>query len=186
MRITLDFNVLLNLRDSTGQYVAAREILKLHDSGQLTICIPAMAASEYGPDQLSLRDFGDFEAFVQSVGIRGYEEIHPLCCIGVSFIGHCVPADDATIQQDREIHQLLFPEIPFDYAEYCGANGIDEDDPMDRRWLNARCDVQALWPHIHCGCDVFVTEDRNFHKLTKKTRLEKLGAKRIARPEEIV
>ena len=41
----------------------------------------------------------------------------------------------------------------------------------DGRWLNAKCDVQALWCHIREGDGVFVTSDRNFHKVTKKSRL---------------
>ena len=50
--------------------------------------------------------------------------------------------------------------------------------------MNQLCDVHTLWCHIHYGCDVFVTMDRNFYKVTKRQALADLGAKRIIRPVE--
>ena len=74
---------------------------------------------------------------------------------------------------ERKIHQILFPEIEFAYG-----------GEVYKRWHNAKCDVLALWSHIHYGSGIFVTMDSNCHKKTKKTRLLALGAGEILKPED--
>jgi len=41
-----------------------------------------------------------------------------------------------------------------------------------------------MWCHIHYGSDIFVTRDQDFLKHSIKSRLEALGAKKIATPED--
>jgi hypothetical protein len=53
---------------------------------------------------------------------------------------------------------------------------------MEATWRNHKCDVLAMWCHIHYGGDVFVTTDRNFMKASKQQRLEALGAREIQTP----
>jgi len=55
-----------------------------------------------------------------------------------------------------------------------------------KKWLNAKCDVLALWSHIWYKGDIFVTRDEIFFNTTKKSPLEKLGAKKIMYPYEAV
>jgi hypothetical protein len=84
---------------------------------------------------------------------------------------------------EQQIHQVLFPKIPFKYESYCKEYaGHVQGMAIDRRWRRAKCDVQAMWCHIHYQNDIFVTEDRNFLKRTKKPQLIALGAKEILLP----
>jgi hypothetical protein len=70
---------------------------------------------------------------------------------------------------------------PMAYADI--TVGLDAAAPAsDRRWRNAKCDVQAIWSHIHRKRDVFVTSDGNFHSPANKARLITLGANCIERP----
>jgi hypothetical protein len=55
---------------------------------------------------------------------------------------------------------------------------------LDSRWRNKKCDVLALWSHLHHQGNVFVTSDTNFHKTSKKPQLIALGAGHILGPTE--
>ena len=88
------------------------------------------------------------------------------------FWDHFLWSDDKGEAELDEIEGVLFGDSP-------------PVDPGSRAWLNRKCDVLSMWCHIHYGNDVFVTSDGNFHKATKLPRLIALGAKRIARPEEM-
>lgn len=75
----------------------------------------------------------------------------------------------------------------FEYAEYCREKGIDpEAESVDPKWLNAKCDVQAMWSHIHASNDVFVTEDQDFLTPRRKSALIALGAGNILTPNDAV
>ena len=87
---------------------------------------------------------------------------------------------------ERQIHEILFPKIEFHYEAYAARLNHPVSPPLHRKWLNAKCDVQAMWGHIWHSADIFVTEDRNFHKATKKPRLEAFGAGQICTPSECV
>jgi hypothetical protein len=97
-------------------------------------------------------------------------------------------ADEAMRKLEHEIHSILFPTVPFLGEDYCRANSLDPLDPPPnpstgkwRKWRNCKCDVLAIWSHIHHKRDVFVTSDPAFHK--KKTALIALGAGRFERLE---
>jgi hypothetical protein len=83
------------------------------------------------------------------------------------------------------IHQVLFPGSEYGYAEFCAARGVTVDEEhIDHRWRNQRCDVLALWSHIHHRRNIFVTRDGNFLGSIRRTRLENMGAERICSPME--
>jgi len=104
---------------------------------------------------------------------------------GVSFWDHGLLTDEAMIDRERRIHEILHPETEFDYADYCRRLGIDpKTEPSERRWRNAKCDVQVLWSHIHHGGELLVTNDLNFVKESKLPRLLALGAGAIVRTRE--
>lgn len=106
---------------------------------------------------------------------------------GVCFFDWCVSTDAEMVEQEKRLHEILFPKIEFDYVGFCASLGVaPSEGPPHGRWLNAKCDVQALWCHIHEGGGFFVTSDGNFHKATKKSRLEQLGVGRIHNPDEAV
>ena len=186
MRITLDRNGLLNLSNGTGDIGSLRHLRELHLKGSIKLCIPAIGASERQRDGTTLDSYSKFEAFLASVGIAGYEELVPMCYWDVSYWDHCLLTEPEMERLERQIHEILFPNIEFDYEPYAAKHDQPTTPPFDRKWLNPKCDVQAMWSHIYHGSDVFVTEDGNFHKVTKKPRLVKLGAGQICTPSECV
>jgi hypothetical protein len=105
----------------------------------------------------------------------------------ISFWDHCLWSDDLMITLERQIHAILFPNVEFSWQDYCRTNDIDPiPNSPSGKWRNCKCDVQAMWSHIHAKRDVFVTSDKNFHRPEKKAALIALGAKRIEYPDEAV
>ena len=180
VRITLENNALVNLENGTGQIDALRELRALHKARKICICIPAMAASENQRGNMAIPNYGQFLEFLKKIDLHDMEELLPVCFWDVTFWDHCVFADDMTL--DRAIHDILFPGVQYDHEN--NDEMATSEDGVSKKWRNVKCDVQALWCHIHYGADIFVTEDKNFHRTTKKPKLLKLGAKRIDRPAE--
>ncbi|MDH4612642.1 hypothetical protein [Pseudomonas sp. BN102] len=88
---------------------------------------------------------------------------------------------------ERRIHEMLFPNIEFDWAAYCSAGGLDVDAPhRDDKWCNAKGDVQAFWSHAHRHRGIFVTSDKNFHAASKKPRLIALASGALEAPETVL
>ena len=177
--MTLDTNSLYELESSAGER-ALRQLVALGKEGGIVMQIPAIAASEKQRDGRHLGDFAVFRERVDHLGLDGVELLRPLAYIGMCYIGWAVIIGPESRAVERRIHEILFPQIAFEASKHC-----ERDDVRSReRWRNAKCDVLAMWCHINYGGEVFVTRDRNFFKLSKRSQLEALGAGSIATPEQ--
>lgn len=189
MKITLDSNCLIALERDEQATLPLRSLVELHISGRLQLCISAISASErkrsgvdaWPPFQVFLDRLA--EARLSSVGL-----LRPIGYWGIVYVDQCWSnIEQHHLDLEQEIHHVLFPKLEFSYEAYCTRIGIPHEPSVrDHRWLNAKCDVQALWCHIYSGNDVFVTSDKNFHKATKHMRLIELGAKEILTPEALL
>jgi hypothetical protein len=147
------------------------------------LCVVAISASERAKNGKFAVNFESFEKKLDELGLSCAEVLLPLCYFDIGFLGHCLLSDNDTLES--KIHAILFPKLPFLWTDYCQTYGRNPSDfASDRKWRNPKCDVLALWSHIHYGTDVFVTSDRNFHKPSKRPRLIALGAKEIMTPEQ--
>jgi len=180
-KVTLDTNCLYEL-ESNEATPALRRIVDLVRGGKIAIQIPAIAASERQPGGGQLDDFGRFRERISRAGLESAVLLRPLGYVGLSYVGWALTIGPDLEQEERHIHNILFPKIAFRATDHC----TREDADGRKRWRNAKCDVQAVWCHIHHGGDIFVTRDQNFLKQSKKSALEKLGAGIIANPEEAV
>jgi len=154
---------------------------------QIILCIPAIAASENQRGGRLHTNFAHFQQFLADIGCQRCELLCPMAYSDISFLDYAILSDDEMATLERRIHGILFPNIPFGYSEYCERFGLDSDaGAVDRKWRRAKCDVQAMWCHIYYNGDVFVTQDNNFHKATKRDRLVTLGAREILRPSNCV
>jgi hypothetical protein len=187
MKITLDNNCLISLDTQDKDSPAIRQILHLHKKGIAQVFIPEIAASENLQGGKRHENFREFEQFLVKIGCYDCGRLAPLCHVDVTYIDHCVVSTSELDELEESVHRILFPKMPFRYADYCRLKGIAPNSGIiDKKWRRARCDVSAMWCHIHYVNDVFVTNDSNFHKATKKPRLLALGAKEILRPIEVV
>src|SRR6185436_4127143 len=155
---------------------AMKTIRSLLQSSNVVLRVPAMAASERQRDGKQLKDFGQFRDRLTQLGLEAVELLRPMGYLDLCYIDWCVYSGPSLEALEREIHEILFPAIAYEADRHCPV-----DDAAGRaRWRNAKCDVQSMWCHIHYPGDIYVTRDANFHKRSKKPRLESLGARIIA------
>jgi hypothetical protein len=184
MRITLDNNCLISLKNKDGEYDEIKALVDTY-SNRITLCVPAVAASENQQGGRLHTNFAQFQQFLAEIGCERCKLLDPMAYWDVSYWDHAILSDDQMSSVEQEIHDILFPNIPFQYSEYCRRFGIDSGSgALDRKWRRAKCDVQAMWCHIYYNGDMFVTQDNNFHKATKKARLVGLGAREIVKPSK--
>ena len=181
LKVTLDTNCLYELESGAPESALGR-LAELERHGRITVQVAAMAASEAQQGGDKLKTFSHFETWLAKLPIEKPFLLYPLCYIGLAFWDCCLYVWPEAVEQERSIHQMLFPTIKFEAREHSPA----ENARGRKKWRNAKCDVQILWCHIHYGGDVFVTRDRNFLKKTKKTLLEAIGAKLIFTPEDAI
>ena len=180
LKFTLDTMCVYDLDDESR----ADPIQHLAESarlGRIVLQVPAMAASERQRLGGRVEDFGQFRERLARVGLDGATLLRPMGYFDLCYYDWFVYTGSESEAEELKIHEILFPEIASDADAHCP---VDDEDGR-RKWRNAKCDVQAMWCHIHYRGDVFVTRDDNFLK-SKKSRLEALGAGLIVAPEAAV
>lgn len=176
MKLTLDHNVVIDLANGSPRVNRIRAAIA---AGSHQCFVVEMGASEMRQGGIKPNRYDLFEQLLQQAGIVSLPRLAPMMIWDVSFWDHGLWCDEQMAQQAKQIEDILFGESP--------AIGVstDLDGPNAAAWLNRTCDVQTMWCHLHYQNDIFVTSDGNFHKATKLSRLLALGAKRIARPDEL-
>ena len=187
MKFTLDMNCVIHLEEGTPEANSLFQIVEAHRDGRVQLRVPGIGASERQRDGAQSPTYTPFIGKLQAAGLASAEVLAPLACFDVTYWDNCILADDQMIALEEQIHAILFPTAEFSYSKFCQRHGLDpKGQPIDKRWLNRTCDVASLWCHIHYDGDVFVTTDKNFHKQSKKSALEFLGARQIEYPSAAV
>jgi hypothetical protein len=163
--------------------VAVRMLADAHAAGRADVAVIAMSASENQKNGKLLHDFEEFQRYLATLNLTHLNIVMPMMYWDISFWDHAFWTDDAMLDLEHQIHSILFPKARFLWEDYCRENSVDPtSNPTVGRWRNHKCDVQAIWSHIHGQRQVFVTTDRNFHR--KKASLISLGAGRIEYPDD--
>lgn len=185
LRLTLDTNCLIDVEEQRAAAPFIDALAAAHRRGHVELAIVAMSASENGKTGARTSSFGLFTDRLRSLNLDDLPHVLPMAYLDISFLSHCLWPDAAREALERDIHAVLFRDAEFLWSDYSRIHGIDPDfQGTDARWLNRKCDVQAIWSHIYSKRDIFVTSDRNFHKQTKKPALIALGASRIEYPRD--
>lgn len=189
--LSLDTNCVISLDEvradaashRAAEAMAVGALLNAHAAGTASVAVVAISASERQRDNGHLEKFSIFQQRLGALGLAHLELLHPMLYFDVTFWDASLWSDDSMQSLERAIHEILFPNIPFLWSDYCTANGLDPgSETPDRKWKNAKCDVQAFWSHAWRKRDVFVTSDSNFHAGSKKQRLIALTGGRIETP----
>ena len=182
MRFTLDMNCIIDVEEERPNAPFVRELVGLHSVNGTNVAVSSIGASERQRTGGYAKNFAEFKAKLIAIGFGSLELLPPLAYLGLCFWDHCVVADENDILE-RQIHDVLFPNIEFLWPDYARAHGLSVDS-QDKKWRNAKCDVLGLWCHIKHGGGVFVTRDTDFHHETRLGKLQALGAGTIAFPME--
>lgn len=191
MKLTLDTNCLVDLELSEGAVLELQKLVTAHDTGRIEIGVPGIGASERLKDGTFAENFSVFRQRIQRLSRREFEILKPPIYLGLTYFDWAIFGDNNMVNLEREIHDVLFSKIEFRWKDFAQANGLDPNEAAEGKhkewikWRNRKCDTLALWCHIYYGRDVFVTQDKNFHKATKKIPLMKLGATSILYPSEV-
>ena len=186
VRVTIDTNCLIDLEVPSTRQRRLIELLKRWRDGELSLCVPAISASERTQDNQYLKSYSQFVERLERVGLGDAEQLYPMAYFDICFWDRCLISGPELEELERRIHDVLHPTISYDYGLFCAEQGIDRSvAPVDSRWRNAKCDVQVMWSHIWHRADVLVTNDRNFVKDSKLPKLIALGAKRILLPDDL-
>lgn len=187
--VTLDHNCIIDLEENRPIATHLRTLITMHEQGQVCLRVVGIGASEMKPGGAYATNFAEFQQKLAAAGLGDVEILKPIGYFDITYWDWCVFPSETMLDLERRVHEVLFPNVEFDYAAYCTARGLDPADDADptrlrRKWKNAKCDALALWCHIWHHGDIFVTTDRNFHKATKKPQLVALGAGSILYPDE--
>jgi hypothetical protein len=180
---TLDTNCLIAIDEDRPEAIPVRALADAAAVGSVGVAIVAISASEKQQGGGVIQNFGDFRMRLSRLGLGHLEILPPLAYSDIMFLDWSLWSDTNSEALERSIHQILFPQIELSWQGYCRANDLDPRTiPTIGKWRNCKCDVLAIWSHIHSNRDVFVTTDSNFHSATKKQALIALGANRIELP----
>jgi len=136
MKITLDHNCIINLDNETEIGNNIRNIVFNESNECFIVNIGASEMRERGvlPDH-----YEKFEELLKSAQIEKLQRLHPMAIFDVTFLDHCVLADDEMIKLSRDIEEILFPnKLDIDIA----SEGLNSKN--GRKWLNRLCDIHTI------------------------------------------
>lgn len=178
MKITFDHNCIIDALESDSP--SGREIRSIVAERKFDCAVTDLGASEMR--QLGIRPdrYDLFEQLLVDAGMDSLTRLQPMMIWNVTFWNRCTWADTSMSTLAKEIEKVLFPSG----LGAAPCSGLDS--PPGKKWLNKLCDVHTIWCHIYNDRDIFVTNDKNFMKATKCPKLIRLGAKKIARPADLL
>lgn len=186
MNITLDHNCLIDIEEKREAAPFLKSIIALHNNTCIRIRVLGIGASELKPNLQYASNFSEFQQKINNVGLEKIDILKPFGIIGITFWDWGLWADDKMENLAENIHEILFPKIEFSYKNYCEKRDIRIDEnKLDKKWVNVKCDVMSMWSHIYYNGDIFVTRDSNFHNEEKKNALINIGAKEILYPIDV-
>lgn len=186
IKFTLDTNCVVDVDVGRPNAIFVKKIAGAHLRAEADVCIVAMMASEKQKSGSYLTSFTEFSEKLKLLELSHLGLTFPLCYFDISFWNCCILSGPDLSALEEAIHDVLFPEIEFNYLDFCNARNLDPDAALvgqAHKWRNAKCDVQAIWSHINGNRDVFVTSDGNFLK-SKRQQLLDLGARQVLSPSE--
>ena len=180
LKFTLDTNCIIDVDEDRPSAEYIKQIVDAHQKNLTDVAVPYIGASERQKNHGYHATSTDFDLRLARLGLDHLKVLQPMAYFDVTFLDGSLLSDGPMIALERQVHSILFSHIEFDYQNYCKKKGIDEL-PVDSKWRNVKCDVQAMWCHLHYTRNIFITSDQNFHR--KAAQLSAIGAGRILFPE---
>lgn len=184
LTFTLDTNCIIAVDERRPEATPVSELAAAHAKCEASVGLVAISASEKQKNGGALETFTEFKDRLSTLGLGHLDLLEPMAYWDITFSDFGLWCDETMEELERNIHEILFPNIRFLWIDHCADFGLDPTSAApDSKWKNAKCDVQAFWSHAFRKRDVFVTSDRNFHADSKKQRLLSLAGGRIEFPE---
>ncbi|MEP3676482.1 hypothetical protein [Sulfitobacter sp.] len=197
MRITFDWNCIIEVEEGRSQAGSVRKLVEHHRMGNVEVALLAASASENTPstDLSGGRKFpGSALLFKERVDSLGWGDL-PIVLMpavfGLSYWDYCyfVGDGDAFESDIDALWAVIAPKVPRKPKDFLPAGEEMNDEmvqsPQLAKWRNTWCDVISAYSHINDGRDVFITRNtKDFQK--KSEALAELGMRDIADPNEML
>src|ERR1700719_4742761 len=125
MKMTLDNNCIIALKETERNTPYMQRLLVLHNMGTIALKVVGIGASELQPGRIYASNFSAFKKKIAAVGLEHAEILVPIGYWNVTFWDNCIYPSEEAIRLERSIHDVLFPEIEFDYQAFCRGRGLD-------------------------------------------------------------
>lgn len=175
LRVTLDHNCLIDVEERASPFLEPlTELIADAEAGRVVLSVPASAASErrrQGAEPIT--NFSEFKDWVHELGFAEIEFLAPLGYWGFSFFDFSLWAGDSDLALEETIHRVVAPNDPF------------RAPPAEQfeKWRNRKCDVQAIWCHVHYETDVLCTRDQLLIKRSQKLGIPNV---RLSTPADLL
>jgi len=189
MKLTLDWNCVIEVEEGRPQANCVTELIRFHRLGRFEVALLAASASE---NTKSKRFPGNATVFKERISSLGWQDL-PIVpmpgIIGLSYWDFCYNVDDGEkFERDRDaIWRVIAPSIPRDPIDHLPLGQQITDDAIQSeelsKWRNTWCDVISAYSHIHEGRDVFVTNNTSDFQ-RNASDLAKLGMLHISTPTD--
>ena len=187
MKISLDWNCVIEVEEDRPQASNVTELIKLHRAERFEVALLAASASE---NTKSKRFPGNADVFNRRISALSWQDLPlvPMPSItGLSYIDFSYVVEDGKkFERDMDaIWTVIAPNIPPKPVDHLPDGMQLDDDAIQSvelsKWRNTWCDVISAYSHIHAGRDVFVTNNtKDFQK--KASALARLGMEHISTP----
>ncbi len=181
---TLDTNCWIAVENGDPEALHVRALADAHTAGTAHVALVGISASEKQKGGHYVKNVKEFLDRQNSLGLAHLNILKPMAYFDITFWDWCLLTGPEMEALEKKVHDILFPNIEFKWCDYCAVNNLDPNIFPSGKWRNCKCDVQAMWCHIHNKREVFVTTDKNFHTAAKKPTLLALGAGQILCPED--
>lgn len=184
--VVIDTNLLIDLEERRNGWREVQKLIDLHNLGKIRLNIPAIMASEKFVNGKPVDSFNKFKTLAENLGFIGIEFLPPMAYFGVTFWDYSLLSGKEMQDLEEEIHRIIFPNNYFSYKDHCLKKGMDQDKkPLDKEWINRKCDIQMIWSVIYHKKKFFLT--KNVHDFQKNSlQLEKLGSFKIMKLDEFL
>lgn len=161
---TLDTNCLIDVDESRPASTHILDLVAAHKTGIADVAVVAQSASERTKDGFYSENYSEFENRLTRLGMSELNEIYTLAYFDISFWGRALLASEYAMSRERQIHEVLFSNQPFEPPDRM-MDGESEFSKSYVKWRNRKCDTLIYWAHDNANRDVFVTRDANFKRL---------------------
>lgn len=195
MRVTFDWNCVIEVEEGRPQAQAVRELVQQHQLGRLEVALLATSASENMPPSVAnegRRFPRTARLFKDRIDRLGWGEL-PIVSMpaiyGLTYhdFANNVGDGEAFERDFSALWKVIAPNFPRKPEAHLLAGEQMNDEmiqsPKLAKWRNIWCDVMSAYSHIQAGRDVFVTlNTRDFQR--KSEALASLGMTDICDPKE--
>lgn len=176
---TIDTNCIIGLEENRDYAPVIRELIAMHDVGQIFLRVVGISASEKQPGGKIATNFALFKKRLQDAGLDKAIVLAPPAYTDITYLDNCYLGAASNQIVEMEIHQTLFGDAPFSFQHF--EQTADKSKPnWIWKWRNQKCDTLVYFSHLISGGGLFVTDDDNFTK--KKATLLKFSGGDIVKP----